>query len=102
VLRNETLVQNHWITLKLVGVKSNRDGIGAQVKVSTTLGSQYGTVTTSSSYQSSGDKRLHFGLGADSSVSRVEIRWPSGTNQVLSRLKADQILTVTEANSPLK
>ena len=102
VLRNETLVQNHWITLKLVGVKSNRDGIGAQVKVSTTLGSQYATVTTSSSYQSSGDKRLHFGLGADSSVSRVEIRWPSGTNQVLSRLKADQILTVTEANSPLK
>jgi hypothetical protein len=102
VLHNETPEQNHWIILKLVGVKSNRDGIGAQVKLSTAAGSQYATVTTTGSYQSSSDKRLHFGLGKETSVSRVEIRWPSGTSQVLSDLKADQILTVTESSTPSK
>jgi hypothetical protein len=102
VLRNETPGKNHWITLRLVGVKSNRDAIGAQVKISTVSGSQYATVTTSGSYQSSGDKRLHFGIGADPSIARVEIRWPSGTSQVLSDVKADQILTVTEAGSSPK
>jgi hypothetical protein len=99
VLHNETPAANHWITLNLVGVKSNRDGIGAQIKISTSTGSQYATVTTASSYQSSGDKRVHFGLGPVTSVARMEIRWPSGAKQVLSDVKADQIVTVTEANS---
>ena len=102
ILRNETPTQNHWIIFKLIGVQSNRDGIGAQLKISTPAGDQYATVTTSSSYQSSSDKRVHFGVGWASAISRVEIRWPSGTRQVLSDVKADQILTVTEANSPLK
>ena len=102
VLRNETPVHNHWIMLRLVGTKSNRDGIGAQVKITTASGSQYATVTTASSYQSSSDKRLHFGLGSNTSVARLEIRWPSGINQVLSDLKADQIVTITEANSIVK
>jgi hypothetical protein len=102
VLHNETQTANHWITFNLVGVKSNRDGIGAQIKISTSSGSQYATVTTASSYQSSSDKRVHFGLGPESSVARVEIRWPSGVRQVLSDVKADQILTVTEANSQPK
>jgi enediyne biosynthesis protein E4 len=102
VLHNQTATQNHWITFNLIGVQSNRDGIGAQIKISTPAGDQYATVTTSSSYQSSSDKRVHFGVGSASAISRVEIRWPSGTRQVLSDLKADQILTVTEANSPLK
>lgn len=100
VLHNETPTANHWITFNLVGVKSNRDGIGAQIKISTSAGPQYATVTTASSYQSSSDKRVHFGLGPAISVARVEIRWPSGEKQVLSNVKANQILTVTEANSP--
>jgi hypothetical protein len=100
VLHNETPTHNHWITLKLVGVKSNRDGIGAQVRISTPAAEQYATVTTASSYQSSSDKRVHFGLGSATSVTRAEIRWPSGIVQILKDLKADQILTVTEANSP--
>jgi hypothetical protein len=99
VLRNETPTANHWITFNLVGVKSNRDGIGAQVKISTSVGPQYATVTTASSYQSSSDKRVHFGLGSAISVARVEIRWPSGARQTLSDVKADQILTITEAHS---
>jgi hypothetical protein len=102
VLHNETPTHNHWITLRLVGVKSNRDGIGAQIKISSSTGEQYATVTTASSYQSSSDKRAHFGLGTATSVTKAEIRWPSGVTQILTDLKADQILTVTEANSPAR
>ena len=102
VLYNETPQQNHWITFNLVGVKSNRDGIGAQIKIATPAGSQYATVTTAGSYQSSSDKRVHFGLGSASLIPRVEIRWPSGVKQILSDVKADQILTITETDSSLK
>jgi hypothetical protein len=101
VIHNETPEQNHWITLKLEGVQSNRDGIGAQVKISTTAGDQ-SAVTTASSYQSFSDKRVHFGLGAATSISRIEIRWPTGIRQVLSDVKADQILNAKEARSTQK
>jgi hypothetical protein len=96
VLLNETETSNHWITLNLVGTKSNHDAIGAQVKISTVGGDQYATVTTCSSYQSSSDKRLHFGLGPADAVKEIEIRWPSGIRQVLKDVKGDQILRVTE------
>ena len=102
ILHNETATHNHWITLQLVGVKSNRDGIGAQIKITTAAGDQYATVTTASSYQSSGDKRAHFGLGSANVVKQVEIRWPSGVIQVLKDVSPDQILTVTEASSSAK
>jgi len=96
VLRNETPTHNHWITLKLVGVKSNRDGIGAQVEIATDAGKQYATVTTASSYESSSDPRVHFGLGMAEGVNLIRIRWPSGIIQTLKDTKADQVLTVTE------
>jgi enediyne biosynthesis protein E4 len=96
VLLNETETSNHWITLNLAGTKSNHDAIGAQVKISTVGGDQYATVTTCSSYQSSSDKRLHFGLGPADAVKEIEIRWPSGIRQVLKDVKGDQILRVTE------
>jgi enediyne biosynthesis protein E4 len=99
ILRNETSTSNHWITFKLVGVKSNRDSIGARLKVTTALGNQYATVTTASSYESSSDKRVHFGLGSANVVSEIEIRWPSGIVQVLKNVHPDQILTVQEENS---
>jgi hypothetical protein len=99
VLLNQTETPNHWITLNLVGVKSNRDAIGAQVRVSTTAGDQFATVTTSSSYQSSSDKRLHFGLGPADAIREIEIRWPSGIRQILRNQKADRMVTITE---PLK
>src|SRR5271156_922549 len=100
ILRNETPTHNHWITLALIGVKSNRDGIGARIKITTAAGEQYATVTTAGSYQSSSDKRAHFGLGSVSTVTRAEIHWPSGITQVLKNPPVDQILTVTEASSP--
>jgi len=96
VLLNETVTSNHWITLKLIGHKSNRDGIGAQVRISTDLGDQWGTVTTSSGYMSSSDPRLHFGLGAATMVRRIEIRWPSGINQIIENTPGDRQVTINE------
>jgi enediyne biosynthesis protein E4 len=100
VLINETASSNHWIGLNLVGVRSNRDGIGARVKISTSAGDQYATVTTASSYQSANDRRVHFGLGAEILVKEIKIYWPSGTVQTLQNLKADQFLTIKEASPP--
>jgi hypothetical protein len=96
VIHNETKTDNHWLTLKLVGHKSNRDAIGALVKMVTASGSQYVTVSTASSYLSASDKRVHFGLGADAVAQSVEIQWPSGIRQVLKDVKAGQILQVDE------
>jgi enediyne biosynthesis protein E4 len=96
VLLNLTETANHWLTLRLIGHKSNRDAIGAQVRIVTALGSQWGTVTTSSGYLSASDPRLHFGLGAELLVQRIEIRWPSGIQQVLPNVKGDRQLTIDE------
>lgn len=97
ILRNETPSSNHWLTLNLVGYKSNRDAIGADVKVQTAQGAQFATVTTAGSYLSSSDKRVHFGLGSDSVAQTVEIHWPSGIVQQLKNVKGDQILRVDES-----
>jgi enediyne biosynthesis protein E4 len=96
ILHNETPTSNHWLTLKLVGHRSNRDGIGAEVKLVTASGPQWVTATTASSYLSSSDKRVHFGLGAESSAQSIEIRWPSGIVQTLKDVRGDQILQVDE------
>jgi hypothetical protein len=96
ILRNATKTQNHWLTVKLVGHKSNRDAIGAKVTVVTTAGAQYATVTTTSSYLSSSDKRVHFGLGRATGAQKLEIRWPSGVVQTLENVHGDEILTIDE------
>ena len=71
------------------------------MKVTTSNGSQLETVTTASSYLSSSDKRVHFGLGSDAAAQTVEIRWPSGIVQTLKNVRADQILQVDEdADAP--
>jgi len=96
VLHNATSTPNHWLILKLVGHKSNRDAIGAEVRVVTGRITQIATVTTASSYLSSSDKRVHFGLGTETAAATVEIRWPSGIRQTLKNVRADQILQVDE------
>jgi hypothetical protein len=96
VLRNESRTAHHWITLQLVGTASNRDGIGAEVRVTTAKGLQAVTVTTGGSYQSSSDKRAHFGLGDEASVQAIEIRWPSGAKQTIRIPAVDRIYTITE------
>ena len=96
ILHNETSTQHHWLTLKLVGHKSNRDAIGAEIKLVTAKGRQFATVTTAGSYLSSSDKRVHFGLGNEMLALSLEIRWPSGIFQTLQQVRGDQVLQVDE------
>jgi hypothetical protein len=97
VLRNEGGNQNGWIGLDLRGTRSNRDGIGAKVKLVSASGKvQYGMVTTTASYQSAQDKRLYFGVGGERSIQKIEITWPSGTKQVIEKPPPGKILPVTE------
>jgi hypothetical protein len=100
ILHNETPTYNHWLTLKLVGHRSNRDAIGAAVKLVTASGTQFATVSTAGSYLSSSDKRVHFGLSAESAARTIEIRWPSGILQTLNDVRADQLLQVDEPPVP--
>jgi hypothetical protein len=93
---NRSANHNHWILLKLVGVADNRDGLGTQIKITTAHGTQYNEATTAVSYNSSSDKRVHFGLGDDDLIDKIELAWPTGRKQVLTHIKADQILTITE------
>jgi hypothetical protein len=96
VLLNRTVTDNHWITLHLTGHKSNRDGIGALVKLTTAQGSQWVTLTTSSGYLSASDPRVHFGMGASAVADSIEIRWPSGIVQTLTNVKGDRQVQVDE------
>jgi hypothetical protein len=96
ILRNETRTSNHWLGIKLVGHKSNRDGIGAEIKLTTSKGTQFVTVSTAGSYLSSNDKRAHFGLGSDAAAQSIEIRWPSGMTQTLKNILGDRVLVVDE------
>ena len=100
LLHNNSGNTNHWLLLKLVGHRSNRDGIGAEVTLTAASGSQYATVSTASSYLSSSDKRVHFGLGKEKVAQKIEIRWPSGIRQTLKDIAADQILEVNEPTTP--
>ncbi len=97
VLRNITENRNHWILLTLTGTKSNRMGIGAQIRLIEADGrTQYGEVTTSTGYGASSDPRAHFGLGTSAVAAEVDIRWPSGTRQILRDVQADRIVNVVE------
>jgi hypothetical protein len=93
---SKTGTKNHWLTIELVGHKSNRDGIGAEIRVTDSRGMQVVTVSTAGGYLSSNDKRAHFGLGTDAAAKAVEIHWPSGIVQRLENVRANQILKVDE------
>jgi len=97
ILLNSADNGNHWLLVNTIGRRSNRDGIGAALKLTTAAGrTLYNHVTTSDGFMSSSDKRVHFGLGAEKDVKSLEIRWPSGILQTLKKVRADRILTVTE------
>jgi hypothetical protein len=93
---NQSPGSNHWLELKLQGTKSNRDAIGARIKVVTKSGAQYNHVTTAVGYASSSAGPVHFGLGKNASADLVEIHWPSGIVQELKNVPADQLLKVRE------
>ncbi len=96
VWHNVSPTANHWLLVRTVGARSNRDGIGAKIKVVTAGGAQYNHVNTTVGYGCSSDVRVHFGLGKDAVVKELQITWPSGTIQTLRDIKADQILTIKE------
>jgi enediyne biosynthesis protein E4 len=102
LLMNRSLNKNHWIAFRLIGVKSNRDGIGTKIEVTTTVErkpfKQYNECATSVGYNSSSDKRVHFGLGPSSTIDSVKLIWPSGTVQTLSHINSDQVVTVKEGS----
>jgi hypothetical protein len=87
----------HWLDIALEGTKSNRNGIGARIKVVTkTGGAQYNHMTTSVGYASSSAGPVHFGLGTDRNAESIEIQWPSGTLQTLRNVTGDQVLKVKQ------
>jgi hypothetical protein len=96
LLRNVSEETNRWLSLRLVGTRSNRDGIGTRIRV----GSQSNDMTSSAGYASSSLSPVHFGLGPAKTVERMELRWPSGTTQVLTDVAINRVLTVTEPEKP--
>jgi hypothetical protein len=85
----------HWLSITLRGTRSNRDGLGARVRVN----GQTRFATTAGSYVSASDKRLHFGLG-DAGIAQIEVTWPSGAEQTLKDVAADQFLEIREPGKP--
>jgi enediyne biosynthesis protein E4 len=96
LLRHSRKNLHHSVLIKTVGVRSNRDGIGARVTVVAGNLTQYDEVRSGGSYLSSGDLRLHFGLGRAQNIDRLEVRWPSGQVDTVANATADRILTIKE------
>jgi len=93
---NETKNSNHRVLFKLIGTKSNRGAVGARITVTSASRSQIEEVKAGSSYLSTNDPRLHFGLAGDSVMDKVEIRWPNGGVETLRNIPADAIYTIVE------
>jgi hypothetical protein len=102
LLRNDGGNRKHWIEVRLIGSKSNRDGIGAAVKVTAAGRTQFDQAKGGMSYQSAHDPRLHFGLGDATRVDSIEVKWPSGAVDRVVGAAADRVITIREGNSPLK
>ncbi len=97
LLMNASDPRQHWLDLLLTGRRSNRDAIGAAVRLISASGAvQYNHVTTAVGYASSSSRRVHFGLGGEGEIRNVEIRWPSGAMQTIDHPKSDQLLRITE------
>lgn len=100
ILLNSGKNKHNWLLVETLGRRSNRDGIGAKIKVVTNSGrTLYNHITTSVGFMSSSDKRAHFGLGPERSIKLVEVRWPSGALQRLENVAVNQILKIEEPAS---
>jgi hypothetical protein len=96
LLRNDGGNRNKWITIKAVGTKSNRSGIGAVIRVQSASGRQWSLVRSGSSYESQSDLAQTFGLGQDPAVQSIEIEWPSGVKDKTANVPANQVVTIVE------
>jgi hypothetical protein len=95
---NDSPNENHWLEIALQGTKSNRDGIGAKIRLTAGGQTQYNHATTATGYASSSAGPVHFGLGGAKTVDEIEIRWPSGMVQTLKDVAGDQLLRMKESN----
>ena len=95
-LRNDHGNEQNWLLIQLVGESTNKDGVGARIKVVAGDLTQTDQKRSSSGYLSQNDPRLHFGLGDHETVDRIEIEWPSGVSQLLTAIDVNQIITITE------
>ena len=96
LLRNEVPNVGHWLRIRLIGAKSNRDGFGAKVEITAEGSTRYAEVRAGGGFESSNDPRVHFGLGAATRVDAITVRWPSGQVDKLGPESADQELVVEE------
>jgi hypothetical protein len=93
---NRSEGSGNWLDVALEGTRSNRDGIGARIKLTSKSRTQYNHMTTSVCYASSSDGPVHFGLGLDSKADTIEIFWPSGVAQTVKEVPANQLIRVKE------
>jgi hypothetical protein len=100
--RNDGGNRNHWIAVRTRGVKSNRDGIGAIVRVTSAGGRQWQMVRSGSSYASQSDLTLTFGLGADAAASSIEVEWPSGVRDRIADVRSRQVVTIEEGRGAVE
>jgi hypothetical protein len=98
LLVNQVRSGNHWVTVKTQGVKSNRDGLGAKIRVKAGNRVLVDEVRSGSSYDSNSDRRVHFGLGAVSQIDWIEIRWPSGLTEIFEHPQVDKVLALVEGS----
>ena len=96
LFKNEGGNKNHWLQIQLQGTKSNRDGLGAKVTVKAGDLVQFDEMKNGTSYLSANDPRMHFGLGTQTKVDEVIIKWPSGIRQAFTNIKANQVLKAVE------
>lgn len=96
LFRNDGGNANHWLEMLLIGTKSNRDAVGARIKLTAGALTSYAQRKGGMSYQSAQDPRIHFGLGSHSTIDSIEVKWPSGAVTKISNLKSDQIIAIKE------
>ena len=96
VWRNVTPGSNHWLRVSAVGTRSARDAIGTEIAVTTASGTQHNHVTTSVGYGCASEPQVHFGLGKDAVVQKMEVTWPSGVVQTFEDVAADQVFAISE------
>jgi len=102
LLRTDSTTNNNWISVKLIGVKSNRDGVGARIKVVTDGRTRIDEVRSGGSYYSQNDMRVHFGLGKATKAQTIEAQWPSGVVDTLNDVAAGQVIFIKEGAGQIK
>ena len=101
LLRNETAASGHWLRIRTIGTKSNRDGYGARVEVTVGGKVRYAEVRSGASFESASDPRLHFGLGTATRIDSIVIRWPGGQVDKIGPEPADQLITIQEGRGKI-